>query len=236
MSSLEPHSTPAGWIEAIGWLSLGLAFLSALLILADIGRGYRQKMWIMNLVYPITALYWGPVALWFYWVHGRKDAQPVIEERGQPDAERLPEWQVMSKAVSHCGAGCTLGDIVGEWIVFATGLTIAGKSLYADFVLDFVFAWTLGVVFQYFTIAPMRDMSRAEGIRAAIKADTLSIVAFQVGLFLSMWVYQDVIFSPGLPKTSAAYWMMMQVSMVIGFFTAWPVNAWLVRAGLKERM
>lgn len=84
----------------------------------------------------------------------------------------------------------------------------------------------------------MPDMGRAEGIRGAIKADTLSIVAFQVGLLLATRVYQDVIFSPGLPMTSAAYWMMMQVSMsmVIGFFTAWPVNAWLVRAGLKERM
>ncbi|MEU2054395.1 hypothetical protein ABZ561_14470 [Streptomyces bungoensis] len=24
--------------------------------------------------------------------------------------------------------------------------------------------------------------------------------------------------------------------MIVGFFTAWPVNGWLVRAGWKERM
>lgn len=131
---------------------------------------------------------------------------------------------------------CTLGDIAAEWLVFATGLTIAGKALYADFALDFAFAWLLGVIFQYFTIVPMRDIGRAKGIWAAIKADTLSILAFQVGLFLGMWIYQEVIFPPGLSKTTAAYWMLMQVSMVLGFFTAWPVNAWLVRAGLKEKM
>ncbi|MEW2448138.1 DUF4396 domain-containing protein [Streptomyces parvulus] len=39
-----------------------------------------------------------------------------------------------------------------------------------------------------------------------------------------------------MPKTSAAYWMLMQLSMVLGFFTACPVNAWLVRIGWKERM
>lgn len=24
--------------------------------------------------------------------------------------------------VSHCGAGCTLGDLIGEWLIFALGL------------------------------------------------------------------------------------------------------------------
>ncbi|AMW14570.1 hypothetical protein A4E84_36910 [Streptomyces qaidamensis] len=234
---MEHHAQPAAWVEALGWTSLAVAFAGALFITVDIfGRGYRQKMWIMNLVYPITALYWGPVAVWFYVVHGRRNSQPVLEKRGAPDPERMPRWNVLSKAISHCGAGCTLGDIAAEWLVFATGLTIAGKALYADFALDFVFAWVLGVVFQYFTIVPMRKIGRARGIWAAVKADTLSIIAFQVGLFLGMWIYQELFFAPGLPKTTATYWMLMQVSMVFGFFTAWPVNAWLVRKGWKEKM
>ena len=29
---------------------------------------------------------------------------------------------------------------------------------------------------------------------------------------------------------------MMQIGMIVGFFTAWPVNAWLIRKGWKERM
>jgi hypothetical protein len=93
------------------------------------------------------------------------------------------------------------------------------------------------VIFQYFSIVPMRDdISGLKGVWAAIKADTLSILAFQLGLFLGMWIYQAVIFSPGLPKDTAAYWMMMQLAMIVGFFTAIPVNAWLVRLGWKERM
>ncbi|MGX4694030.1 DUF4396 domain-containing protein [Streptomyces sp. JNUCC 63] len=174
----------------------------------------------MNVVFPVTALCWGPVALRFCFAHGRRDSVPVIEERGQPDPEKTPGWIVRSKAISHCGAGCTLGEILGEWLVYASGLAIAGKALYADFVLDFVLAWMLGLVFQYFTIVPMRDVARMRGIRLAIKADTLSILAFQAGLFLGMWIYQGVVFSPGLPRTTAAYWMLMQVSMVLGFFTA----------------
>jgi hypothetical protein len=26
----------------------------------------------------------------------------------------------------------------------------------------------------------------------------------------------------------------MQIDMIAGFFTAWPVNFWLIRAGIKE--
>lgn len=236
---MESHTQPAAWIEVLGWFSLALAFASALVIAYDVFvKRYRQKMAVMNLVYPITALYWGPVAPWFYFAYGRRDSRPIIEREGEQESENLPAWTVTSKAVSHCGAGCTLGDIIGEWIVFAAGLTIAEKALYADFVLDFAFAWLLGIVFQYFSIVPMRpDIGRLRGIWAAIKADTLSIAAFQVGLFLGMWVYQDLIFGPGgLPKTASSYWMMMQAAMVLGFFTAWPVNVWLVRVGWKERM
>lgn len=237
MKSVQPHTNPAQWIDVIGWLSLALAFASALIIALDIARGYRQSMWIMNLVYPITALYWGPVALWFYFRHGRRTSQPIAEREGMPDTEKLPGWNVLSKAVSHCGAGCTLGDIAAEWLVYGLALTIAGKALYADFPLDFAFAWALGVIFQYFSIVPMRDdISGLKGVWAAVKADTLSILAFQVGLFLGMWIYQQVIFPPGLAKDSAAYWMMMQLAMILGFFTAIPVNAWLVRIGWKERM
>jgi hypothetical protein len=234
---VEPHSQPATWIETIGWISLAAAFASALAILGDIYlRGHRQKMAIMEAVYPITALYWGPFALWFYFRHGRRDSKPVIDKRGAPDPDTMPRWVVLSKAVSHCGAGCTVGDIIGEWLVVALGLTIAGKALFVDMPMDFALAWTLGIVFQYFTIVPMRDVSRRQGIWAAVKADTLSIVAFQVGLFAGMVVYQMVLWSEPLPKTTATYWMMMQLSMILGFFTAMPVNSWLINKGVKEKM
>ncbi|WP_233273546.1 hypothetical protein [Streptomyces broussonetiae] len=64
---MEPHHPPPPWLEALGWTSLAVAGASALAIVGNMTlRGYRQRMWIMHLVYPITALYWGPAALWFY--------------------------------------------------------------------------------------------------------------------------------------------------------------------------
>lgn len=39
-----------------------------------------------------------------------------------------------------------------------------------------------------------------------------------------------------LHPDSSVYWFMMQIGMVAGFFTAWPVSTWLIRAGVKEAM
>lgn len=234
------HQRAAEWVQVVSWVALAVGVLSAALVVYDIyGRGHRQKMRIMEAVWPITALYWGPVALWFYFRRGR--AQPDEQELGR-DVMGAP-WFSVSKGDAHCGAGCTLGDIVGEWTVWLVAWSIpifgyfAANELMAMYVADFALAWTFGIVFQYFSIVPMREeLSGLRGVWQAIKADTLSIVAFQVGLFGWMALYTLVIWRPPLMVPSPEHWFMMQVGMVIGFFTAWPVNAWLIRKGIKERM
>lgn len=65
--------------------------------------------------------------------------------------------------------------------MFALGLKIAGTVLWADYIVDFVFAYLLGIAFQYFSIVPMKQLSPGEGIKAAIKADTLTLIAFEIG-------------------------------------------------------
>ena len=42
--------------------------------------------------------------------------------------------------------------------------------------------------------------------------------------------------SPHLKPDHAAYWLLMQIGMVLGFATAYPVNIWLIRRGDKEAM
>ncbi|MHB1571616.1 MAG: DUF4396 domain-containing protein [Solirubrobacteraceae bacterium] len=245
------------WL-VVGWVFVSIGVLSFLVILAGILRGYRQHMAIMNWVWPITGLYLGPVAVYFYFRRGRQMSHRWAHEHGMEmeemmssDGEDPPgylpfarkNWWAISKGVSHCGAGCTLGDIVGEWIVYLTAWSIpifaaeAPNTLMAMYVADFVLAWTFGIIFQYFSIVPMReDVGKLQGIWAAIKADTLSIVSFQVGLFGYMALFHLVLWQPPLSVASPTYWFMMQIGMIVGFFTAWPVNTWLIRKGWKEKM
>lgn len=225
--SLAPH-----WFELVAWAALGLGFASALLIAADIFLlGNRQHTAIMNLVFPLTALYMGPLALWLYLKRGRR----ISHEIG-PEA-RDSWWQV-SVSDSHCGAGCALGDIGGEWLVWATAWMLGPTAeLGPEYILDLPLAWIFGILFQYLVIAPLRgQLGESAPLRDAIKSDTLSVLSFEVGLFGWMALSHYVIWQPPLPIDSSSHWFMMQIGMTLGFLTSWPVNRWLLRRGVKEPM
>ena len=216
------------WLADVAAISLTLSVISALILAVDIALGRRQKMLIMNFVWPISGLWAGPFAVWIYW----KIARATPAHR----SESKPLWQSVLIGDTHCGAGCTLGDFAGEWIVFLSGLTLAGSVLWADYAIDFALAFAFGIVFQYYSIAPMRGISGWAGIKAALKADTLSLLSFEVGMFLWMALSSKVLFQPRLEPSSATYWFMMQIAMWIGFLTAYPANWWLIRHRWKEQM
>jgi hypothetical protein len=78
---------------------------------------------------------------------------------------------IVDKATSHCDAGCTLGDPIAEWHVFVFPTIavwfgwhnlFAGRT-FAVRVSDFLIALGLGVIFQFFSTAPMRHLSLGEG-------------------------------------------------------------------------
>jgi Domain of unknown function (DUF4396) len=226
---------PPTWLTILAWISLAAGFLSAGAIVRDIyGRGLRQPMRVMEAAWPITALYLGPAGWFAYGRLGRptpsRDAEADVEEE-------IPEWEGVAVSATHCGAGCTLGDIIGEWVVFAGSLTIAGAALWPAYMLDFALAYLLGIVFQYFAIKPMSNLTPRQAVWRAIRADTLSLIAFEVGLFGWMALVFFVLFpGPHLTPGHAAYWLMMQIGMALGLLTTYPINIWLVRRGIKHPM
>ncbi|TPG39486.1 DUF4396 domain-containing protein [Sphingomonas koreensis] len=230
------------WLHALSIASLALAATCAIIIALDELRR-PQKMWIMYVVWPLTALFGSLLWLTAYYAYGRGPAS------GDPgDAAEPPFPAMVLKGASHCGAGCTLGDIVAEWTAFAVpaiAVFFGYGSLFADkifaiWIPDFILAFLIGVVFQYFTIKPMRDLSVGQGIWQAIKADTASISSWQVGMYGVMAIIQFLIFRPLFGGTAEVntpeFWFAMQGAMIAGFCTAFPVNWLLIRKGLKEKM
>jgi hypothetical protein len=258
---------------------LSACFCCAGIIACDITvNNRRQPMGVMNFVFPITALYFGPVALALYWRWGRAArtttqptsmspaaaSQPAAASAGHgmpmrqhahhditgadgslgadkptpPSAPARPWWVTIAIEVSHCGAGCTLGDVISEFAIFGLGLTIAGATLGAEYIGDYILALVFGIIFQYFAIAPMRGLGLKDGLIAAAKADFISLTAFEIGLFGWMAVMAFVLFPAPhqLMPSSASYWLLMQVGMIIGYFTSWPANVWLIKRGIKVPM
>lgn len=124
------------WLTIIANISLITAIASAIAILFDIFiRGYRQKMPVMEWVWCITALYFSIFGLWAYWSIGRSHSNKVQKRSG--NNHQRPYWQQVFVGTTHCGGGCTLGDIIAEWGVFFTGFTLYGSSLLTEYIFDF---------------------------------------------------------------------------------------------------
>ncbi|NVN29108.1 DUF4396 domain-containing protein [Endobacter medicaginis] len=236
------------WLHglAIGFLALGCVCAVGLAV--DVSRR-PQPMAIMNVVWPVCALFGG---LWVCWLYGRSRA-PVgghgSHHHHHQDGPKTGAAFALSVAndTLHCGAGCTLGDIIAEWLVFAVPAvavafgwgSLFGDRIFATWVVDFIFAYAFGVVFQYFAIAPMRGLSFGPGLWAAIKADTLSLIAWQIGMYGCMAVARFRVFPAlglSLHTDSVEFWFVMQCAMTCGYITSYPMNWFLVRLGIKDGM
>jgi len=44
------------------------------------------------------------------------------------------------------------------------------------------------------------------------------------------------VLSGNLYPVSPVFWFMMQIGMILGFFTSYPANWWLVKKGIKQGM
>ena len=240
------------WLHNLSIAYLVFGFACAIVIAVDEVR-HPQHMGIMNVVWPVTALFGTAWVLWQYFAYGRlathEKMHAAMEKGEKPPSKRLTPFPVMvGNGALHCGSGCTLGDICAEWLVFAfPAIAVAfgwhgifGDRMFAVWIVDYLFAYAFGIVFQYFTIAPMRGLSFGQGIIAAIKADTLSLTAWQVGMYGFMAIAYFAIFRDGLgvklETDMVEFWFMMQIAMLCGFVTAYPVNWWLLKSGIKEPM
>ncbi len=240
------------WFHLLATLAICLGLLSAFFIFVDVIR-HPQRMAIMNIVWPVTALF-GTIPLTYaYFAYGRptsRHAMTKAKDSGEhmPGETKNPFPLMVAKGALHCGSGCTIGDICAEWLAFVLpSIAVAfgwqalfREKMFAVWILDFIFAFALGIVFQYFAIAPMRGLSLGEGLKAALKADALSLIAWQAGMYGAMAALQLLV----LPKAfgmraevnSPEFWFAMQIAMICGFMTSYPVNWYLISAGVKEKM
>ncbi len=223
------------WLTVLSWISLLAGLASAAWIGRDVVRN-PQKMAVMNAVWPICGVFGPGVMVWAYLAWGREDGP------------KQPFPITVFKGTLHCGSGCTLGDIAAETllavfpalaVVFGLGWIFPDR-IFAAWVLDFVLAFLIGIAFQYFAIAPMRQLSFRDGVVQAAKADVLSLAAWQIGMYAFMAFAQFAIFrgwlETRLTPDRPEFWFMMQIAMLCGLATSYPVNWWLIRAGIKEKM
>lgn len=210
-------------INHIALLAIAVGVICSIVIVIDL-FGHPQHMNIMNVVWPAAALYSGPLGLLFYFGIGRKTAK------------NKPFWQSVLTGTLHCGAGCTLGDLAAANLLVLFPLQLFGNKLATEWAVEYVAAFILGIIFQYYAIKPMKNVSVKDALIAALKADTLSLTFWQIGMYGWMAVSYFLIFHRILKASEPVFWMMMQFGMMLGLVTAFPINWWLIKKGIKEAM
>ena len=217
-----------------------------------------QSMKIMNAVWILTALWGSYLALWAYNkfgqgapmkmgggemkmdMSGMKDNMEMdMAMQGEMSMQGMqrPYWQSVALSALHCGAGCTLADIIGEWFTNYVPVTVAGSQLFGNWVLDFILALMIGVYFQFYAIREMERISVGKVLSRAFKADFFSLLSWQIGMYGWMAIVYFVLFvNEPLPKDTWIFWFMMQLAMLFGFFCAYPMNALLIKLGVKKGM
>ena len=135
-------------MNTIAAFFVGSGIVSALVIASDLPRR-KQSMKIMNSVWILTGLWGGFFALWAYFRFGRaKRSAPVaVPMRMEaPDAGSMPmgnkaetrmpmdmgrdrpKWQSVVLSTLHCGAGCTLADLIGESFLYFVPVAIGVQA------------------------------------------------------------------------------------------------------------
>ncbi len=220
-----------GWLTAVSWVFVGLALLCAAAILYDVyGRGYRQRTSVMSVVWPITALYFGPLALPAYYRWGRPRSEKWQKEHGSAPEKSLPA--AAATGGTPGGAASAIGHVLGVPLVVFLGLRIAGQALWVMILFIAIIATVLLFAFEYFfSTVPTRGLSRGKGLGVALLIALVTVLAFDVGMGGWMLVMHFLLFMP--PLTDVTFLFLMQIGLILGFLTGYPAVLWLVRRGVK---
>jgi len=131
-------------------------------------------------------------------------------------------WRMSMLATLHCLTGCAIGEVLGMVIGTAVGLSDAWTI---------ALAVTLAFAFGYLITSwglRRAGMTRRQGVRTALQADTVSIATMEVVDNLVM-----VLIPGAMAATLAAgrFWWALALALFVAYWVALPVNHWLIGRG-----
>ena len=131
-------------------------------------------------------------------------------------------WTTAVNATLHCLTGCAIGEVLG--MVLATWW---GWDDLASIALAIVLAFFFGYLLTY-TSVRRHGLSRREGVRVALAADTVSITTMEIVDNAILLVVPGAM-AAGL--ATGLFWGSLAVSLAVAFVLTVPVNHWLISRG-----
>jgi hypothetical protein len=182
-------------------------------------------LWVMKLAWILIILYTGPVGLILYLLACRQP-MPVTH-----DQFISAHWKQSVGSMMHCVAGDATGIILAASVVYHFGLPNG-----IDLIIEYTSAFVVGLlVFQALFMRSMFGGDYFLAVRRTFFAETVSMNMVMLGMIPVM-----VILMSRLPEsdnpTRPIFWGIMSVATMAGMVTAYRINSWMVRRGLKHGM
>ena len=123
------------------------------------------------------------------------------------------------------GGASAVAHLIGVPLVIASGLTIAGINLWVMIIVIGLLA--MAFLFVYERVASRHARAVAMPVGAAVIAAVLTVLAFDIGMGGWMLLLHFNEFMPAASEGS--FWFLMQIGIVLGLITGYPVVKWLSR-------
>ncbi len=181
--------------------------------------------WVMKLAWVLVIFYTGPFGLFIYFLSCR---QPLP---GTHDAFIKPHWKQTVGSILHCLSGDVTGIVIGAIII---SFFVVSNGI--DLIVEYVAGFACGLlIFQSIFMLPMLGGNYFNAVRKTFFAEFVSMNTLMVGMFPTMLVLKY--FLPlGREPSSIVFWGVMSAASIIGSLTAYPINSWMVRRGIKHGM
>jgi hypothetical protein len=181
--------------------------------------------WMMKIAWVLVVLYTGPVGLFVYLLSCRQP-QP-----GTHDRFIAAPWKQAVGSLMHCVAGDATGIIlaagVAFWMLLPKGIGM---------MLEYAAGFAVGLlVFQALFKTFMTGGSYWSAVRQSFFPEAVSMNMVMAGMLpVKALAMQSV---PGSDDPlRPTFWGIMGLATMAGPLTAYPINSWMVRHGIKHGM
>lgn len=186
----------------------------------------NPEMKIMRFGWVLVTLYLGPIAAVFYILSCREPAP------GEHEKFVAPMWKQALGSTIHCAAGDATGIVAA-----ATITALLGLPMRLDLAIEYVAGFAFGLlIFQSLFMKDMLGGSYPTAVRKSFLPEFVSMNMMMTGMFPTMVYFMMVRDMRAMEPTQPLFWATMSLAVGVGVVTAYPVNWWLVAAGLKHGM
>jgi FtsP/CotA-like multicopper oxidase with cupredoxin domain len=179
---------------------------------------------VMKWGWVLITLYMGPIGLALYVLTDKEPSPGTHEEFVRP------LWKQGVGSTVHCIAGDATGIIAAAAITALLGL-----PMWIDFIVEYIAGFTFGLfVFQSLFMKDMLGGSYLHAVRSTFVPEWLSMNMMAAGMFPTMAFLMMGRDMRAMEPSEPLFWAVMSVGVIIGFATAYPVNAWMVARNMKH--